>query len=141
MTTQYVKKARKQILDDKGKVLVDIGQEYWRVKSGRFDKGTVFTQRPTRQQLRGFMTEFNANMDDYNERLENLQETFDEDDKDQLINDIEDFKSQKEESLSNMPDHLQESSVLNEQIEELDNILSEVQDLEEPEDEESEDND
>jgi chromosome segregation ATPase len=138
MTIVHVKKARKEKLDANGKVLVEVGQEYWTVKSGRFDKGTIFTKPPTRHEVRRFMSEFNANIDEYNERLEALQEQYDEDDKDQLISDIEEFRDQKQESLGNMPEHLQESSVLNTQIEELESILSEVEDIEPEEDEEDE---
>lgn len=59
-----------------------------------------------------------------------------EDDRDSLAEEVEAYKEELEERLSNMPDQLQESSVLNERIEEMDSLASEIRELEFDEDDE-----
>ena len=46
--------------------------------------------------------------------------------KDELAQEIEEFLNQKRDSLDNLPYQLQESHILNEQIEELEALLDEV---------------
>jgi hypothetical protein len=50
--------------------------------------------------------------------------------KEKIINDIESYKEELESRLSNMPYQLQENSILNERIEELEDLISELNNLE-----------
>lgn len=47
--------------------------------------------------------------------------------RDDRVSDLENLKSECEDNLSNMPDHLQESSVLNERIEGMDSLISDLE--------------
>lgn len=55
-----------------------------------------------------------------------LDRTKPADERDGLVSEIEEFLDELQSRLDNMPDQLQESSVLNERIEELDSLLSEL---------------
>lgn len=64
------------------------------------------------------------------------------DDVDTLRSEIEEYRDELQGRLDNMPDQLQESSVLNERIEELDGLISDCDDSDNgDEDEEDEDED
>lgn len=67
--------------------------------------------------------EFGSNMEDWQIRFTELE---DEDQKDELVQEIEEFLDQKRDSLDNLPYQLQESHILNEQIEELESFLEDV---------------
>lgn len=67
--------------------------------------------------------EFGSNMEDWQIRFTELE---DEDQKQELVQEIEEFLEQKQNSLDNLPYSLQESHVLNEQIEELEQLLEDV---------------
>lgn len=69
-----------------------------------------------------------SNMEDWQERFENLESN---DDRDELVEEISGFIDEKQSSLDNLPYQLQESHVLNEQIDELDNFRTEVESWEE----------
>lgn len=71
--------------------------------------------------------EHSINMEDWNTRLGECE---DEDQKQELEQEVEDFLSEKEDRLSNMPDQLQENHILNEQIDELRELLDEIASLE-----------
>jgi hypothetical protein len=63
-----------------------------------------------------FQGEFSSNIQSYNDRLVDLEN---EEQKQELLNEIDEFIDQKQSSLDNIPYQLQESHVLNEQIEEM----------------------
>lgn len=67
--------------------------------------------------------EYGSNMEDWQIRFTELE---DEDQKDELVQEIEEFLDQKRDSLDNLPYQLQESHILNEQIEELESFLEDV---------------
>lgn len=69
---------------------------------------------------------FQARIQDIEDSEEDNDEEENED-KDSLISEIEEFKTELEDRLSNMPEQLQESSVLNERIEELGSLLSDLE--------------
>ena len=72
-------------------------------------------------------SEYDENMENFNASKENLE---DEDAKEQLVTEIEEFRDELDGRLNNMPEQLQESSILNERIEELDSLIGEVNEIE-----------
>lgn len=69
----------------------------------------------------------------FEERKEALDNV---DDRDTLADEVDTYKEELEEKLSNMPDQLQDSSVLNERIDEMETLASEIREMEFDEDEE-----
>lgn len=76
---------------------------------------------------RGFMGEMATNMEAWQERLVSITT---QDEKDVILEEINDFLEQKQDNLSNIPDQLQESHIINEQIQELEDLIQEVEDIE-----------
>lgn len=77
---------------------------------------------------KSFRGEFGNRMEEFQERFDWLS---DNDERDELVSDIDEFIDEKQSSLDNMPSELQESSVINEQMEELESLKSEVESWEE----------
>lgn len=77
-----------------------------------------------RDYIKSHQGEFASNMERWQVAFTELIE---ESDKEELLEEIDDFISQKEDSLSNIPDQLQESHVINEQLEELNSFRDEVE--------------
>lgn len=129
MKITEVKKSRKNYPDFK----ISKGEGYFFVRPRKYHvKRVLFKTNPEAQKwiktyMEGFRGEQAIKIEEFNSRLENL---CDEDEKEELINDITEFISEKEERLENLPDQLKESHVLNEQIEELQEILSSVEEFE-----------
>lgn len=111
----------------KDKILVEVGQSYYWWK-WRFGSKNVSLTEPTPDQLTRYgKSEWDEKMEDYEERKGNLDS---ESDKDDLLEDISEFKEELESRLENIPESLKESSVLNERIEELDTLYDEVTGIE-----------
>lgn len=47
----------------------------------------------------------------------------------ELIEKVENFRDEQQEKLNNLPQNFQESSILNERIEEIENLISEIEDI------------
>jgi len=121
----HVKSARKPIPS----IGVEVGQPYY---WWAFNFGTkqVSKTYPTRSQLTS--SSFLSSVYDLEDSLPTINAT-DVDEfesaKEDLLSSIEDLKQECEDSLSNMPEQLQESSIHNERIEALENWISEVESI------------
>lgn len=92
-----------------------------------YNKDRKALERDMSIYCKSFQGEFTTNMQSYNERLADLDDEFL---KQELLDEIEEFISKKQERLDNIPYQLQESHVLNEQIEELELLRDEVDNCE-----------
>jgi hypothetical protein len=74
-------------------------------------------------------SEWERTFDDFSNRVGSaIMMDSDLDEKEDLKNEIEEYRDQLTDNLNNMPDALQESSVLNERIEELDSLIEQLED-------------
>lgn len=112
------------------------GQVYYYCEPQRRKTGGVRKIRSTSKQfienwIRNYMSrfrgEFASNMDEWRTRLGELST---QEEKDELYEEVQAFYEEKCDNLSNVPDQLQESHVLNEQIEELDSFMEEIESTE-----------
>lgn len=127
-TRLHYVKAAKDYFDDKGTKIISKGDMYywWKFKN-RDKQRSKF--KPSVDKLKKYgPTEFETNIADYENRKEDAE--YDEDEREQLKSDIEEYKEELDSRLNNMPDALQESSVLNEYIEQLEGLLQEIDNYE-----------
>jgi hypothetical protein len=103
-------------------IIVKGGQEYFAWKR----KGQPYSYSITYPQFPILKSEWEENTERFQESISNAEE-LDEDEKQELVTEIEEYRDELQSRLDNMPYQLQESSVLNERIEELDNMLSELE--------------
>lgn len=75
--------------------------------------------------------EFSSNIDRWREEYESLQC---EEDRDQLEAEVQDYLDEKEERKNNIPEQLQESHIINDQIDELETLLEDIRCWNEEED-------
>lgn len=126
----FVKKAQKDIPNTD----IKKGESYYWWKF-RFGGKHCSKTKPKRSQLTqsGFLSQLYDLQDRIGEFTAETKEDF-ESFKDEILSEIEDMKSQCEDSLSNMPEHLQEGSssgqTLQERIDALDNWYSEIEAIE-----------
>ena len=127
----HVKSARKANKD----LGIKIGQEYWWWKFNFGAKQVSLTDPGKETMVR--LTEHEANMQDFELRLSTLEtcEYYESwgADKEELSSDIENAKSELEDKLQNLPEQFQESHMLNDRISELEHLLMQTEELEEPE--------
>lgn len=71
--------------------------------------------------------EFRSNVDAWEDEMANLAS---EEDVEDLIAEIEAYIEEKQERLSNIPDQLQQNHIINEQIEELEGLITDIQMIE-----------
>lgn len=130
----FVKKAQKDVPHTN----IKKGESYYWWKF-RFGGKHCSKTMPRRSQLTrsGFLSSLYDLQDRIGEFTATSIEEFDTF-KEDILSEIENLKSECEDNLSNMPESLQESSILNERIEGLDNWYSEIEGVscEESEDEE-----
>jgi len=133
MKITTVKKARKDYPND----MIKKGDTYYycepkRRKTGGIRKMRFKAKSSCESWIKSwgnrFRGEFSINIESYNERFADLQ---DEDQKQELLDEIDQFISEKQDNLNNVPYQLQEGHILNEQIEELEQIRDEVDNWEE----------
>lgn len=74
-----------------------------------------------------FRGELASNMEDWETRKEGLQG---EDERDTLLDEVNEFLEEKQSNLENVPESLQESHILNEQIEQLEEFIEELESIE-----------
>jgi len=126
----FVKKAQKDVPNTD----IKKGDSYYWWKF-RFGGKHCSKTQPKRSQLTqsGFLGSLYDLQDRIGEFTATDKDEFDNF-KDEILSEIEDLKSQCEDSLSNMPEHLQEGSssgeMLTERIEALDNWYSEIESVE-----------
>lgn len=121
----YVKKAMKDYLDSNGKIIVKKGEPYYWWKFKNRDR-QISRVKPSSDKLKKYgPTEFETNWADYEARKDDAE--YDEDERESLKEAVEEYKGELEDRLNNMPDALQESSVLNEYIEQLDELITELE--------------
>lgn len=110
--------------DENDTILINKGESYYFWKWKNYPRKVSKTQ-PTQDQLRKYpKTEFVENTEDYNSRLESVEDV---DECDQLYADVDEYRDELQSRLDNMPEQLQESSVLNEYIEQLDELITEIE--------------
>jgi hypothetical protein len=124
-----VKRARKEFTTTEDRVLIKKGDPYyyWKFRHGGYRTSSVF---PKPQQLT--QSGYKIAIYDLSDRISTM--SADENianDIQELIDEIQNLKDEQEESLSNMPEHLQDSSssgqMLTERIDALDNAISELE--------------
>lgn len=74
-------------------------------------------ERPTKRK-----NEHDEKVDDFRSRFDELEE---DGDKDEIVSEVEEYTQELRDRLNNMPQQLQESSILNERISELEELLME----------------
>lgn len=114
-------------IDDKDEIVIQKGESYYFWKFRNCAISVSKTEPTFEQLLRYGKSEWDEKIEEFEKAQEELKTV---EDRDNLINEIEDYQNDLQERLSNMPDSLQESSVLNERIEELDSLRSEVEVIE-----------
>jgi hypothetical protein len=132
----FVKKARKA----KRSEGIKVGDSYywWANRVGRVSLKRYSKTRPTRSQTT--LSSFYSQLWEIADRGWDAAAPDElSDERDNTVSDLNDLKSECEDNLQNMPEHLQESSVLNDRIEELDNLISELEGVDLSEPDESED--
>lgn len=85
-------------------------------------KGSPWQFSKTKPDLR---SEWEKTIEDFQERVEQLNEDLDLD-RAELSCEMEEVRGELQERLNNIPEQLQESSVLNERIEELDSLIEQI---------------
>lgn len=109
--------------DETDEVLIPSGSMYY--TWNRKGRPTCYSLTPP---------EFPRLVSEYVEKTEEFQQGMqsvsNEDERDELVQQVEEFRDELQERLDNMPWQLQESSVLNERIEELDELIGEINDIE-----------
>lgn len=140
-----VEKARKDIIGSDGKVLVAKGESYYHWTLGFRGRKQISKTYPNKRQLT--QSEHRLRIYDFEDSLNGLTANTAEELSEAIecfVGEISEYKDDLEDRLSNMPDHLQESSILNERIEGLDNAINELEsmdlDYEEPDEDELEAN-
>ncbi len=140
MKYHFVKKARTPILTDIGKeklsnnetlldsdYLVLKGQSYYWWKFRNRSKQISLTE-PTSSQLDKYgKSEWQEKWEEFENRVNDCANVEGlEDDASDLSSEIEEYRDELQSRLDNMPESLQESSVLNERIEELDGLIDQL---------------
>lgn len=104
-------------------ILIAKGEPYFWWKFRNQDR-VISKTRPTKDQLRKYpKPEFQVNMESYQNRREDAVE----EDREELLQEVQDYKGELQEKLDNMPQQLQESSILNEYIEQLEELEGELE--------------
>lgn len=133
MKITQIKKARKDYPDQ----TINKGDQYFycepqRRKTGGVRKMRFKTLSACQSWIvsysKRFQGEFSTNMEVYNEQFNNLEN---QDQKDELLNEIDQFIDEKQSNLDNIPYQLQESHILTEQLEQLNELRDEVDNWEE----------
>jgi len=133
----HVKSCNKTIffINSKGeeKVLVEKGKEYWWWKFRNFPRQVSSTKPKPRDVRHPNKSTWDLDIQKYQEEVNDLEECLDLELIENLISELEEQVETMQDSLSNMPEQLQESSILNERIEELQEFISTLEgiDLEE----------
>ena len=131
MEIHFVKKARK----DYPEFNIFKGDEYCYCRPKRGGKRRFKTEDEAKLWIKsyaeGFMGEQASNVKEWRSRIEEISC---EEEKDDLIQEIQDFLDEKESRLDNIPDQLKESHILNDHITELQELLQEIEDIEISED-------
>lgn len=134
MKIHCVKSARKDYPNEG----IKKGEQYFYCEPKRKKAGIRIVRRKDKADVskwitaygKGFQGTFGSNMDEWRQRYENL---YYEDERDELLAEVNDFLEEKKDSLENLPQQLQESHVLNEQIQELEDFVTELEEWEEEE--------
>lgn len=113
--------------DENDKVLIPKGSKYFSWNR----KGQPTCYSLTYPIFPKLSSEYNDKMDEFNSLKDSLSS---EEKKEELLANIEDYKDELQSRLDNIPDQLQESSILNERIDELEYLHSEIEELEIEED-------
>lgn len=119
MKVGFTKKAQKNYPKDK----IKKGESFyfWKFKNRDIQRSKTY---PKDYQLRKYpVSEYAEKIAYFNEEIERQNDV---DKNEDLYNEINEYISELEERLSNIPEQLQESSILNERIEEMNELLESV---------------
>lgn len=119
---EYTTKLLTEPHEDGDEILVEKGQEYWHWTFMRTGKQVSLTKPKYGRMKYGGLTEFEM----FNEGIDELR---DEERYEEGLERIEEVRGELQEKLDNMPEQLQESSVLNDYIDECDELETEFQEL------------
>lgn len=127
----HVKKARKEFTTTEDKVEIKKGDSYywWKFRFGGYRTSSI---PPRPQQLT--QSGYTISILDISDKIANVPiDDCMADSIQEIIDEVQSLKDEQEENLSNMPEHLQESSssgqMLQERIEALDNAISELENI------------
>ena len=125
----FVKRSRKSYVADNGDI-VHKGVSYYWWKFNFTKYRHISLTKPDEERLYKFgKTEFQSNIDGWESAKTMWSDIVPEDEKDEMVGKVEEFSEELQERLGNMPDQLQESSVLNEYIEQLEEFVDELNSL------------
>lgn len=110
------------------KLLVDIGESYYWCKY-RYQKRKVKKTPFTSDELKYGKypkPEWNSRIEDFESQKDSCET---EDERDALVSDVEEYRDELQERIEQMPEQLQESSINTERVQELDDLISELNDM------------
>lgn len=109
--------------DENDEVVCEAGQSYYTWHP----KGRSWQFSKTEPKLTPIKSEWNEKFDEFQNRVYEIQELCEgEGDVDELRVEIEEYVDELQSRLDNMPQQLQESSVLNERIEMLQELINDL---------------
>ena len=113
----------KPSIEVEDEVVVKEGEEYysWKRKNQQRSYSTTYPTFPI------LKSEWEEKSEEFEERINECCDVEDlEEDKQQLLEEIEEYRDELQARLDNMPQQLQESSILNERIEQLDDYIGQL---------------
>jgi hypothetical protein len=116
----YTVDRKQPSIEVKDEVIVKAGEEYyaWKRKGQPYSYSTTYPTFPV------LISEWDEKFGDFGERINECTENEEsEDEKQQLLEEIEEYRDELQSRLDRIPYQLQESSVLNERIEMLDDYI------------------
>lgn len=131
MKIYHCKKARKPHEDSFSKERIEVGSEYYWAKARNREPIKSTDRKNVEKWIQGFRNskkgEMTTNVEEWERRMGEMETS---EERDEIIQEINDFIDQKQESLENMPQQLQEGHMINDQIEELEQLIEEVESVE-----------
>lgn len=108
---------------EQDELIIEKGEEYYTWHP----KGQEWQYSKTKPDLSKPKSEWEEKFEDFQERVNLCQDVEGlEEDCDELVSEIEEYRDDLQSRLDNMPQQLQESSVLNERIEELQSLIDSI---------------
>lgn len=131
MKIYHCKKSRKHHLDSFKDEMIEVGSEYFWAKARNREPVKSTDRSKVAEWIESFRNskkgEMTVNMEQWEKRMGEMET---QDEREELLQEINDFLDQKQESKNNMPEQLQENHMINDQIEELEQLIEEVESVE-----------
>lgn len=115
---------RKKPADAEDEVIIKKGQKYYSWKRKGNDQRTYSLEPYVYVKP---YNEWDEKIGEFNSSFEEVCESDDDDAKDELREQIEEYRDELQDRLGNMPDQLQDGHILNERIEELEGMISDLE--------------